>query len=328
MEVLRDCIIDKLRSGGPVSFRDYMEMALYQPETGYYMKPVERIGANGDYYTSPCLGSLFGTMVAKQLEETWQLLKEPSFSVVEYGAGSGRLCHDILSYLRKNKELYESLTYFIVEKSPVMVAAGKLLLSGFNDKVNWIGSISETGGIRGCILSNELLDNFPVHRVIMNNGLKEIFVDYQHGFTEIFVPAAPTLEAYLHRHGIRLQPGQQAEICSEAAGWISDAGRWLQRGFVLTVDYGYPAAELYHYRRYSGTEAGLECCGFTTQSCFLSALGMTGYLRQLEQGGSTARDMAAVSCLAAMGQKFKVLAQQKNAGGLSLSGMQFGYKIE
>jgi SAM-dependent MidA family methyltransferase len=303
-------------------------------------------------------------MVAKQLEEIWQLLKESSFSVVEYGAGSGRLCHDILSYLRNNKELYGSLTYFIIEKSPVMVAAGKLLLPEFNDKVRWIGTISETRGIRGCVLSNELPDNFAVHRVMMNNGLKEIFVDYRDDFTEVLVPANPILETYLHRQNILLQPGQQAEICPEAASWISDIGRWLQRGFVLTVDYGYPAAELYHPRRTSGTllcyhrhsrntdpykhigeqditthvnfsallhngfEAGLESCGFTTQSCFLSALGMAGYLRQLEQGGCKAQDLAAVRCLADMGQKFKVLAQQKNTGGLSLTGMQFSYRIE
>src|SRR5690349_17929989 len=109
-------IIEKIRQHGPVPFHDFMEMALYHPGYGYYSTAREKIGKDGDYYTSPCLSSLFGEMIARQLEEMWHWLDKPSFSVVEYGAGTGLLCRDILQHLRYNNELYTGLHYHIIER--------------------------------------------------------------------------------------------------------------------------------------------------------------------------------------------------------------------
>lgn len=95
------------------------------------------------------------------------------------------LCYDILQYLSRNAILYKYLHYCIIEKSEVMKAREKLILPG---KVDWYSSIANIPYINGCILSNELIDNFPIHRVVMEEELMEIFVDYNNGFVEILQP--------------------------------------------------------------------------------------------------------------------------------------------
>src|SRR5829696_6436148 len=97
---LTETIIQKVRSEGPVSFCDFMEMALYYPNHGYYTSPGEKIGKQGDYYTSAFITGLFGQLIARQLEEMWVLTGRSEFTVVEYGAGTGMLCNDILNTLK------------------------------------------------------------------------------------------------------------------------------------------------------------------------------------------------------------------------------------
>src|ERR1700712_1612289 len=99
-----------------------MEMALYYPDLGYYRSPACRIGAAGDFYTSPCVDNVFGVMLAAQLEQMWRLLDRPDFIIVEQGAGTGLLCRDILTYLKNFQPLfYDALTYYILEISDAMV---------------------------------------------------------------------------------------------------------------------------------------------------------------------------------------------------------------
>src|SRR5215212_8797130 len=117
---LTEIIIQKISSEGPISFRDFMEMALYYPGQGYYTSSREKIGKQGDYYTSSFLTSLFGQLIAKQFEEMWLLTGRKEFTVVEYGAGTGRLCNDILNALKNNQELYDNLHYCIIERSDAM----------------------------------------------------------------------------------------------------------------------------------------------------------------------------------------------------------------
>src|SRR5688572_14846279 len=166
MRSLSEIIIQKIKNEGPVSFHDFMEMALYYPELGYYMSAQNKIGTNGDYYTSSNLTPVFGAMIGRQIEEMWSLLEEKAFTVVEYGAGTGFLCHDILDHLKNNEKSYNQLTYCIIEKSPVMREKEKAHL---NEKVIWYNSIRDIPEINGCILSNELLDNFSVHQVVMED---------------------------------------------------------------------------------------------------------------------------------------------------------------
>src|ERR1700716_3338525 len=99
---LSEIIKQRIKMEGPISFRDFMEMALYYPGLGYYTSKQDIIGCNGDFYTSSNLTEVFGAMIGKQLEEMWRLTGEEEFTIVEFGAGTGALCHDILDYLKGN----------------------------------------------------------------------------------------------------------------------------------------------------------------------------------------------------------------------------------
>jgi SAM-dependent MidA family methyltransferase len=152
---LSEIIIEKIQQSGPISFRDFMEMALYYPELGYYTSGKDKIGKKGDYYTSPNLTHIFGEMIGKQLEEMQYILNEKEFTIVEMGAGTGLLSLDIREYLKKNPELYLNLDYCIVEKSPAMQKEQRKRLG---EKVRWCNSIQELSWITGCVFSNELVD--------------------------------------------------------------------------------------------------------------------------------------------------------------------------
>ena len=360
---LSEIIQLKIRSDGPVSFHDFMEMALYYPSLGYYNSGKNKIGKEGDFYTSPIVSSLFGELIGKQIEEMWTVLDKKPFTIVEYGAGTGSLCNDILCYLKNNPTLYEQLSYCIIEKGE---ALRKKQQSHLPEKVSWHNSIREIAPVNGCVLSNELLDNFSVHRVKMEKELMEIYVDYDNDFLEILRPASPLLKNYLNEQHIELPSGYVTEINLEAIEWIKEISENLEKGFVLTIDYGYAAEEFYSPKRNSGTivcyknhqvntsfytdigsqditahvnfsalshwgkKAGLECSGFTTQANFLRSLGLMNYLRNFELRDPE-NNRAAIwqiqKLLMDMGTKFKVLIQQRNVKNLMLTGIQFGMPL-
>ncbi|MDB5228196.1 MAG: hypothetical protein JWN78_2389 [Bacteroidota bacterium] len=357
---LTDIIIQKIRDKGPISFRDFMEMALYYPEFGYYTSSSEKIGKHGDYYTSPYFSGIFGEMLAKQFTDMWHMLGKQPFTIVEYGAGPGTLCRDVLQQLKNQPELYDQLDYYIIEKSPVMQEKEREILP---EKIKWINSISNLNNINGCIFSNECVDNFAVHRVVMEDELMEIFVDYKNGFIEILKPASIELKKYLEELNVVLPEGFRTEINLEATEWIADIANALQKGFVLTIDYGYPAYEYYHPQRKRGTltcynkhktneepysfigeqditahvnftalshfgkKHGLDTYSFTNQSNFLLSLGLTNYLRELEQGGSefteSEKGLLINTFLMDMGKKFQVLMQGKGIARPFLPGFRF-----
>jgi SAM-dependent MidA family methyltransferase len=359
---LTDIIVNKIRNEGPISFYEFMELALYHPLMGYYTSCNERIGVQGDYYTSPVLSSLFGQMLGRQLDEMWCLLEQQSFTIVEYGAGTGLLCKHILDYLKNNKAFYNKLVYCIVEKSAAMRKKQEEILG---DKVTWLNSITDIPPITGCILSNELIDNFSVHRVKMKEELMEIFVDYDNGFIERLFPAGNELTNYLSQLQVVLPNGFRTEINLEAIRWISEIAKSIQRGFVLTIDYGYSSSDLYNFRRSSGTlmcyykhrtnacpyqnigsqditahvnfsalshwgmQNGLKYGGFTNQALFLQGLGLAGYISEMEKAGyinpQSIKEYATLirTLLMDMGSKLKVLLQHKGVKHAQLSGIQF-----
>jgi SAM-dependent MidA family methyltransferase len=359
---LADIIVNKIRNEGPISFYEFMEMALYHPLKGYYTSGEGKIGIRGDYYTSPALSSLFGQMLGRQLEEMWRLLGKRSFTIVEYGAGTGLLCKHILDYLKNNKAFYNKLVYCIVEKSGAMRKKQEEILC---DKVTWLNSISDIPPITGCIVSNELVDNFSVHQVMMKDELMEIFVDYDNGFIERLFPAGNELTNYLYELQVHLPNGFRTEINLEAVRWISEIAQAVERGFVLTIDYGYPSSDLYNINHSSGTlmcyykhktntcpyqnigdqditahvnfsalshwgmQNGLKYGGFTDQARFLQGLGLTGYIIEMEKAGyiqqQSIKEYATLirTLLMDMGSKLKVLLQHKGVKHAQLSGIQF-----
>jgi SAM-dependent MidA family methyltransferase len=249
-------IRDEIARRGPITFARFMELALYAPDIGYYMRDAERIGPRGDYYTSSNLHPLFGELIAKQLIQMAQQLGSGPVTILEQGAGRGALAFDVVHALAHAPDL-PAWTYLIVEKSPAMIARQRQLLEPLlaSARVAWADMLP-AAPLDGCVLSNELVDAFPVHRVVRKDGaLREIFVDVAgEGLAECLdAPSTPELAAYLDRVGVTLGEGQQAEINLAAIDWMRAVGRSLRRGFVLTIDYGYPAEELYAPHRKRGT---------------------------------------------------------------------------
>jgi SAM-dependent MidA family methyltransferase len=200
MELSR-IIIDKIKKEGPLSFHDFMETALYYPGLGYYTSGKEKFGTKGDYYTSPFLGNIYGQLIGKQLEEMWCRMHKIPMTLVEYGGGAGILCYDILNYLAANPGLSSHLKYYIIEKSPHLQMQQKKLLAG---KVEWINNLDEIKGFKGCILSNEVVDNFPVNLLVMKTELMEVYVDFKDKFTEVLMPAHDGIKEYFLRNNIHL----------------------------------------------------------------------------------------------------------------------------
>lgn len=359
---LAGIIKQRIREQGPISFHDFMEMSLYYPGLGYYTSGSEKIGKNGDYYTSPWLSTVFGEMLARQLEEMWHILDKKDFTIVEYGGGNGTLCRQILHRLKQNNELYDKLHYCIIEKRGRIAENDKIMVPG---KLSWHESIHDISPMNGCILSNELLDNFAVSPVVMQDELMEVYVDYQDGFTEVLRPATDRLKDYLQQLRVSLPKGFRTEINLQAIDWLRDIAGVLQKGFVLTIDYGYPSSDLYSASRRQGTllcyhkhhisfcpyenvgaqditthvnfsalnhwgvKNGLQYRGFTNQASFLLGLGLTQHLNKIEKeqkDNSINFSQQAVmlhSFLNDMGKKFKVLIQDKGLQKPRLSGLQF-----
>jgi SAM-dependent MidA family methyltransferase len=257
-EVLHQIISDEIREKGPLSFARFMEICLYHPQYGYYSSGRACRGREGDYYTSPTVHPVFGALLGKQMVQMWRALGEGAFEIVEMGGGEGYFCLDILDYLRRSEpQFYDLLRYRMVEISPVCIEKQKELLSPHREKIAW-DSIADVAAmeVEGCFFSNELIDAFPVHRVVVEEGeLKEIYVDVDNGeFQEVRNnPSTPELEAYFKQGGITLTEGQRAEVNLEAFRWLHGVSQGLKRGFVITVDYGYPAQELFSPHRRDGT---------------------------------------------------------------------------
>jgi SAM-dependent MidA family methyltransferase len=255
MNPLAQIIIDKIKKQGPITFKNYMEMALYYPEHGFYMSPEPVIGRKGDFYTSPHLHKVFGIMIGRQLAEMWEFTGRPSgFQAVEIGGGAGYLCKDILDSCR-GSAFFNSLAFTIVERNTVMMENQKRLLSEYKDKIKWVSSLSELSGIRGCIFSNELLDAFPVHLVEMSSGLEEVYVGAKmNNYIEIKQRVSSLkLTAYFNAFLPNIPEGYRSEINLGIRDWLREIDDILLEGFLLTIDYGYTAREYYDRERTQGT---------------------------------------------------------------------------
>ncbi|MBI1823457.1 MAG: SAM-dependent methyltransferase, partial [Nitrospirae bacterium] len=188
------------------------------------------------------------------------VLKESSrFDLVEAGPGNGLLAFQILKTLREDpSNLFQQITYYMVESSPDFVQRQKALFDTFPDlrsKVVWVNSIQELPPIDGTIFSNEFLDALPVHRVVWKGDLQEIYVDYQAGqWIEILKPLSdPEIGHYFKKFPVNWIENQEGEVNLNALSWIRDAGQKLNKGFLITIDYGDYYEELYSIRRRKGT---------------------------------------------------------------------------
>lgn len=263
MQLLRDFIVQEIRKRGKITFAKFMEMVLYHPQYGYYTSGKERVGKQGDYYTSPTVHKMFGELIAKQLEEMWRIMDEEPFTVIEMGANKGWLCSDIIQCIKRDyPAFYHHLHYIVIETNPYAREKLMLLLHSIESiekKVSW-HFYSENGfsfdEVQGCFLSNEFIDAFPVHRLkIKNRDLKEIYVGYN-GFNFFEIEdevSTHALKKYLERFPIYFEEGQECEINLHAAQWLKHISEKLRRGFVLTIDYGDTTNGIYREGNTTGT---------------------------------------------------------------------------
>lgn len=269
---LKQIILAKIQANSDkrITFAEFMDLALYHPDYGYYSSGQVAIGAEGDFFTASSLGADFGELLAEQLAEMWVILDRPQpFQVVEMGAGLGDLAIDILNYWQSNyPDLLQNVEYSIVEESPSLIATQQEKLQSWRAKginlswKNW--SDFANNSITGCFFSNELIDAFPVHQVIwQDDQLQEIYIGENQGeLIEIIAELSSSkLLKYFQQVQVNIDSsnypdGYRTEVNLQALDWLNRVSQKLKQGYLLTIDYGYSAQKYYHPQRSQGT---LQC---------------------------------------------------------------------
>ena len=334
-----------------ITFAEYMNLALYHPQHGYYNSDRPSIGKQGDFITSPHWSADFAEVLAEQFVEMWQILvsgaleedRPFNFAIVEMGAGRGTFAANVLQYLqRQHPDLFKNLTYIIVEISPRLQAEQRQRLSDIQcvKWCNWDDIVNNS--IVGCFFSNELVDALPVHQFIVEEGqVREIYVaaetpkneQKEIKFIEVIGEVStPKIAEYFDFVSIDLSAsvygdGYRSEVNLAALDWMSTVAQKLQRGYLLTIDYGYPAHRYYNPRRREGTLqcyylhryhnnpyinvgrqdltahvnftalerqgelCGLDVVGFTQQALFLMALGLGDRIASLSANDAEVFDL-------------------------------------
>lgn len=357
-----------------------MELALYCPVYGYYERERDTSGKCGDFYTSVSVGSLFGELLAFQFAEWLSECEKQNaeraarseagaeLQLVEAGAHDGRLAADILGWMRNHRpQLFQRLAYCIVEPSPRRRQWQKQTLAEFGNKVRWLPSLlnGESARIRGVIFSNELLDALPSHRfgwdanqrawfewgVTMQDGLfawARLKPEADSPMPQVQTPILPW-EAPGELLEV-LPDGFTMEVCPAAESWWREAANALERGRLLTIDYGLAAEEFFAPERKQGTlraysqhrlvsevlarpgdqditahvnftsiraageSAGLKTEDFVTQEQFLTRIAARVWKEKdasAELIGARAREFQTLTHPEHLGRPFRVLVQSR-----------------
>ncbi|MCX6899451.1 MAG: SAM-dependent methyltransferase [Verrucomicrobia bacterium] len=344
---LLTAIRDEIAARGPMPFTRFMELALYHPQWGYYTSPdaPERIGRRGDFYTNVSVGAVFGGLLAMQFAEMWEAMGKPeTFTLLELGAHRGQLAADLRDWVKHNY--------------PDFAAALNVVT------LDYPGTLPNA--ITGCIFSNELVDALPVHLITRRSDeWLELFVTEENGCLA-FAPAPFSTDALRDEVSRLTLPDSDdfvTEVHLEAGRWIERVARSLQRGFVMTIDYGCSAAAYYAPHRKVGTllcyhqhrsnndplvrvgeqditahinftalaergaASGLPLLGFCDQSRFVAGLmekAGADFLARLAP--KAAGQLKTLLHPELMGQTFKVLMQHRGMEATRLSGLKFARK--
>ena len=303
MNALAQKLQARIRNTGSVTFRDFMQSALYDPAEGYYNTQPPKIGPAGDYYTSSNVHAAFGASLAGLFTELLSGLEgDPSkantaesppaddgCTILEIGAGTGQLAHDILTALRiEHPQMYARVKYLIVERSPAMDATQRQKLAEYLDKVEWRALTADghpnVDSINGIIFSNEVVDALPVHVIrVAPDGLEELYVTCGNAPGSAAPPlpsnerlagsestsspsqSAPEfrfswgnlssgrIKQYIDRMDVDLPEGQVVEVNLDAVDWLRAITGVLSTGYLVTIDYGDIAGHLYGQDRRRGT---------------------------------------------------------------------------
>ena len=334
---------------GFLPFADFMQLALYQPQYGYYTGGAHKIGAAGDFITAPALTPLFGQTLAIQLQS---LLPQTAGNIYEFGAGTGELAAQLIGKLSGSLR-----HYYIIEVSPDLAERQRRHLAAalpqHQHQITWLTELpAEFDGI---VIGNEVLDAMPCDIVRYQSGqwqLMGVGLDANQQFQWQSAP----LPAELLPAAQKLLPtidGYTSELHLRQQAFIRTLAQSLTRGALLFIDYGFDVAQYYHPQRSGGTlighyrhhavhnafehigltdltchvyfpaiaeaacQAGLDLIGYTTQAAFLLNLGLTDLLAAQGEPESQAYIRAATACQTLlapqeMGELFKVIAFGRN----------------
>ncbi len=359
-----------------LTFAEYMELVLYHPQHGYYATKAINIGQQGDFFTSPHLGTDFGELLAEQFVQMWEILgRTVPFTLLEMGAGQGLLAADILGYLARHyPDFFEVLDYIIVERSDTLKQQQQQRLQklgkDFVLRLRWC-SLEEipASSITGCCFSNELVDALPVHQFIIESGhLGEIYVSTQPeakglsiaSFAEVSGELSTSrLAEYFDLVKIQLPSsaypdGYRSEVNLAALDWLKMVASRLQHGYLLTIDYGYPASRYYSPTRSQGTlqcyyrhmhhnnpyinigrqditahvdftalercgeVCGLDNLGFTQQGLFLMALGLGDRIAALSNSSQAMVEAQGLASLLRRREALHQLIDPMGLGGFGV----------
>jgi SAM-dependent MidA family methyltransferase len=320
MTPVGEILASEIRRGGPISFRRFMEAALYHPEHGYYRRARDPFGKEGDFFTAEQIQPVFGILMAARLRQLWRAMGEPEdFTVVELGAGRAEM-----------KDAFAEWRYCPVD----------------------IGAAAESGALpdqfRGVLFSNEFFDALPVEAVVFRGGhfhQQCVALEGDRFVWRTGDVARPDVEQYLRRFFPPPEEGRWYEVNLEALAWLERISGMLTEGYVFTVDYGYtraesirfPAGTLMGYRRHTAREnvlddpgerditahvnfTALEECGgehnlrakfFTTLAQTLLEAGEADQFAAALGGSDLGRRMQLKTLLFGMGETFRVLLQER-----------------
>ena len=364
MRTLSDIVKKEIENRGGISFRRFVELSLFHPRHGYYSSGKALIGKRGDFYTAPSVHRSFGEVVSRFAADAHGFLGEERLGILEFGASGGRLALDILEALRRDRpDVYAKTDYAMVEVSPSAVGEARGRLGEHGGRIRWMDDVREIepGGFRGVVVANEFLDSLPFHRLRHDGeGMKEVFLGTRGGeFEEMLLDIEDgDVREFSERYFGEYGEGEEAEARPLAAQWLGEVESVLGKGFVLVIDYGFLAPELYSRGRRKGTfrcfyrhelcddpyarigeqditadvsfselvrvgnTLGLDVVRYATQGQFLADWGILDILEKYGEPQNQADRLAIKTLLMPefMGSRFKVLLQAKGFSEEELSG--------
>jgi SAM-dependent MidA family methyltransferase len=234
---LGERLVRRIRANGPITFADFMEAALFDPEDGYYMARPAIGFEEGDYFTSADLGPAFGRALSRLAVDAWTALgRPPAWDLVEAGSGKGTVMRDLLAALeRERPDAARGARAAIVEVSPRLREQQAVALAGRD--MRWAATAHALAPIHGLIFANEVLDAFPVHVLVRTDeAVREVYVDERDGelVETLRAPSHPDLR---WRVPETLALGGRWEVSTAAESWVAQVAAALTSGYLLLVDY-------------------------------------------------------------------------------------------
>ncbi|WP_281888155.1 class I SAM-dependent methyltransferase [Paenibacillus sp. YYML68] len=253
---------------GWLSFRDYMDLCLYEPSYGYYTSDRVKLGREGDFYTSSSLGGLLGESIAEWISGAAAAVSDLTearrpFTLVEWGGGDGRLARQLLDRLQQlDPELYARTSWISIERSEYHRRLQAEQLAPHEERTSWMTEEAWQAAApwrHTIVYSNELPDAFPVHRLVYReHGWMELGVGWDVAECRLIelerAVSSPELLAYIESEQLPTRPGQQFEAPLDALRWYERTVSALGSGSgIVTIDYGDVREELHAEHRMRGT---------------------------------------------------------------------------